>query len=92
MSVKKGQLRNEYYMTCLEENIARDDIVRVIDEIVEQLDLKTLGFVEKQRKNNAGNSNYSDRDMLKMFIYGYRRGIRSGRKLEDITRYDMRFQ
>ena len=42
MSVKKGQLRNEYYMTSLEENIASDDIVRVIDEIVEQLDLKKL--------------------------------------------------
>lgn len=92
MSVKKGQLRNEYYMTSLEENIASDDIVRVIDEIVEQLDLKKLGFVEKERKNNAGNSNYSNKDMLKLFIYGYRRGIRSGRKLEDINRYDMRFQ
>ena len=45
MSVKKGQLRNEYYMTSLEENIASDDMVRVIDEIVEQLDLKKLGFV-----------------------------------------------
>lgn len=42
---KKRQLRNEYYMTSLEENIASDDIVRVIDEIVEQLDLKKLGFV-----------------------------------------------
>lgn len=92
MSVKRGQLRNEYYMTSLEENIASDDIVRVIDEIVEQLDLKKLGFVEKERKNNAGNSNYSNKDMLKLFIYGYRRGIRSGRKLEDINRYDMRFQ
>ena len=63
MSVKKGQLRNEYYMTSLEENIASDDIVRVIDEIVEQLNLKKLGFVEKETEKN-----------IKTLIVGHWRG------------------
>lgn len=31
----QGQLRNEYYMMSLEENIAEDDIVRVIDAVVD---------------------------------------------------------
>ena len=66
----QGQLRNEYYMMSLEENIAEDDIVRVIDAVVDELDLKKLGFQKenKERKSNAGRPGYPDEVMLKMYI------------------------
>ena len=92
MKYKKKMLRNEYFMTSLEESIAEDDIVRVIDALVDKLDLEKLGLVENERKSNAGCSKYDARDLLKIYIYGYRRGIHSGRKLEDICKYDIRFQ
>ena len=46
----QGQLRNEYYMMSLEENIAEDDIVRVIDAVVDELDLKKLGFQKENKE------------------------------------------
>ena len=90
----QGQLRNEYYMMSLEENIAEDDIVRVIDAVVDELDLKKLGFQKenKERKSNAGRPGYPDEVMLKMYILGYRMGVHSGRKLEDRCKMDLRFQ
>lgn len=43
MKYKKKMLRNEYFLTSLEESIAEDDIVRVIDVLVDKLDLEKLG-------------------------------------------------
>lgn len=85
-------LRNETYFTSLESSIAEDLDVRVYDKIVEKLDLKKLGLEEKERKSNAGRPKYSDKDMIKLYLYGYRNAVRSGRKLENACKYDIRFQ
>ena len=47
MNCKEKQRREEYYMTSLEEGIEEKDVVRVIDEIINKLDLKKLGYKEK---------------------------------------------
>ena len=46
MNCKEKQRREEYYMTSLEEGIEEKDVVRVIDEIINKLDLKKLGYKE----------------------------------------------
>lgn len=88
----QGVLREEMQISCLEENIEKEDEIRVIDKIVEELDLKKIGYQEKVRKNNAGRPRYDAKTMIKLYIYGYRKGIRSGRKLEEACKYDIRFQ
>lgn len=92
MNCKEKMSREIYYMTSLEENIKEEDEVRVVDEVVNKIDLKKLGYKEKERKNNAGCKRYPEKDMLKILVYGYRRGIHSGRKLEESCKYDMRFK
>ena len=91
MNCKEKQRREEYYMTSLEEGIEEKDVVRVIDEIINKLDLKKLGYKEKERKNNAGCKRYPEKEMLKILVYGYKMGIHSGRKLEESCKYDKRF-
>ena len=83
MREKAKQLRNEYYMISLESEISPEDEVRVVDKIIDCIDLKKIGYVAKERKSNAGCPKYGDKDMLKILVYGYRKGLHSGRKLEE---------
>ena len=92
MKYIKGIPRNELQMTCLDEAIKEDDIVRVIDVLVNQLNPKTLGYKETENKSNAGRPKFDVFTMTKLYLLGYRLGIRSGRKLEIACKYDMRFQ
>jgi hypothetical protein len=57
MPRKTGQSRIQFglFATLLEEMIADDNTVRVIDAYVDSLDLKKLGF-KAVRENNMGAS------------------------------------
>lgn len=92
MREKAKQLRNEYYMISLESEISPEDEVRVVDKIIDCIDLKKIGYVAKERKSNAGCPKYGDKDMLKILVYGYRKGLHSGRKLEEACKNDLRFR
>ena len=92
MRIKEGIERTALRLTSLEENIELEDEVRVIDKIVEILDMEKIGFKEKERKTEAGRPRYDEKVLMKMYVYGYRQGIRSGRKLEKACKYDIRFQ
>ena len=92
MKIIEGIGRNTLRMTSLEENIEAEDEIRVIDKIVEEIDKDKIGIKEKERKTEAGRPGYEWRTMLKMYVYGYRQGIRSGRKLEKACKYDIRLQ
>ena len=92
MREKTKQLRNECRIVILESEIAPEDEVRIVDKIVECIDLQKVGYKDKERKSNAGCPKYGDKDMLKILIYGYRKGIHSGRKLEEACKNDLRFQ
>jgi transposase len=72
----RTQIRLETYEDCINE----DNEVRVIDKIVDVLNIESLGF-KIGNNGEVGRPAFSPKDMLKLFIYGYFNGIRSSRKL-----------
>jgi transposase len=78
MPRKTGQSRIQFglFATPLEEMIADDNTVRVIDAYVDSLDLEKLGF-KAVRENNMGASSYAPSVLFKIYFYGYFNRIRS---------------
>ena len=65
----------------LDEYIAGENPVRVIDAFVESLDLEALGF-RHAVLNETGRPPYHPGVLLKLYVYGYLNRIRSSRTLE----------
>jgi transposase len=65
----------------LDDYIAEDNAVRVIDAFVEKLDLGDLGF-ERAQPSDTGRPGYHPATMLKIYVYGYLNRIQSSRRLE----------
>ena len=81
---KKGTDRTQLALGLLEEAIASDAFVRVIDLFVDQVgDLTRLGFgIPAERTNDKGGAPaYAQGALLKCYLYGYYYGIRSSRRL-----------
>jgi transposase len=78
-----GQSRYQVtlFPEMLDEVIAADSEVRVIDAFVETLDLAGLGF-SKVAAEATGRPPYDPYDMLKLYVYGYMNQVRSSRRLE----------
>jgi transposase len=68
----------------LDDYIAEDNPVRVIDVFVDELDLKGLGF-EGMQPEVTGRPAYHPTSLLKIYIYGYLNRIQSSRRLERET-------
>jgi transposase len=66
---------------CLDDYIAEDNPVRLIDAFVEELDLRELGF-EGAEPAATGRPSYHPAVLLKIYIYGYLNRIQSSRRLE----------
>jgi transposase len=83
MAHVEGQSRYQatLYPEILDEVIAADSAVRVIDAFVGGLDLAGLGF-SKVEAEATGRPPYDPGDMLKLYIYGYSNQMRSSRRLE----------
>ncbi|WP_241258548.1 transposase [Flavobacterium sp. Sr18] len=67
--------------SSLEDNIRPDNQVRFIDAVIEYILLSKLDFAVKTLKN-VGRTTFNSKLFLKMYLYGYLNGIRSGRDLE----------
>jgi transposase len=65
----------------IEEYVAEENSVRVIDAFVEALELGKLGF-ERVEPEAAGRPAYHPATMLKIYLYGYLNRIQSSRRLE----------
>lgn len=65
----------------IDELIAADSLVRIIDLFVDSLDLKRLGFIENGASDN-GRPAYNPADLFKLYIYGYLNRVRTSRLLE----------
>jgi transposase len=65
----------------LEDYVAGDNPVRVIDYFVDQLDLAGLGFWRVSPKL-SGRPAYNPATLLKLYIYGYLNRVQSSRRLE----------
>src|ERR1700690_2252006 len=68
----------------LDDYIAEDNPVCVIDVFVDELDLKALGF-EGIQPEATGRPAYHPASLLKIYIYGYLNRIQSSRRLERET-------
>jgi transposase len=64
----------------LDDYVAEDSAVRVIDVFIDELDLSGLGF--KTQPNDTGRPAYHPETMLKLFVYGYLNRVQSSRRLE----------
>jgi transposase len=88
MKIIQGKSRQQMQFTSLDDIIAADNSVRILDAFVERLDLKRLGIEQRrvnkgQRKANPGGApRFDDKLLLKLYLYGYVNKIRSSRKLE----------
>jgi transposase len=64
----------------LDDYVAEDSSVRVIDVFIDELDLSGMGF--KTQPNDTGRPAYHPTTMLKLFVYGYLNRVHSSRRLE----------
>jgi transposase len=64
----------------LDEFVAEDNPVRVVDVFVDELDLSGLGF--KTTAEATGRPGYHPATLFKLFIYGYLNRVQSSRRLE----------
>lgn len=78
-----GQSRYQgaLFPEVLDEVIAADNPVRVIDAFFDVLDLARLGFC-KVAAAATGRPPYHPRDLAKLYVYGYVNQTRSSRRLE----------
>lgn len=68
----------------VDDYVSNDNPVRFVDEFVETLDLSELGFTHSIPKL-TGRPSYAPSDLLKLYIYGYLKKIRSSRQLAQQT-------
>ncbi|MBT5108007.1 MAG: transposase, partial [Rhodospirillaceae bacterium] len=65
----------------LDDYVAEDNPVRVVDAFVDQLDLFVLGF-RRVAPHSTGRPGYHPSVLLKLYIYGYLNRVQSSRRLE----------
>ncbi len=66
---------------CLDDYVAEDNPVRVVDVFVDDLDLGALGF-EGVTPAPTGRPAYHPATLLKLYVYGYLHKVQSSRRLE----------
>lgn len=66
---------------CLDDFIAEDNAVRIVEAFVNELDLAGLGF-NGARPAQTGRPGYHPAILLKIYIYGYLNRVPSSRRLE----------
>ncbi|RFO94590.1 IS5/IS1182 family transposase, partial [Rhodoferax lacus] len=79
----EGQDRHQVTLLpeCLDDYIAEDNSVRVVDAFISELDMVALGF-EGATPAATGRPSYHPAVMLKVYLYGYLNRIASSRRLE----------
>jgi transposase len=81
MQFIQGQQRQQTYFATLEDQVACDNPVRLMDAFIDKLDLQQLGF-GKTVYPSEGRPPFAPQVLLKLYLYGYLNKIRSSRKLE----------
>lgn len=86
----KGIDRNQITMETrsLDEKIEKENPIRVIDAFVEKLDIKKLGFKRSETKK-VGSKGYNPKDLMKLYLYCYQKGIRSSRKIARMCKINL---
>lgn len=83
MAFKRGTDRKQtvIFPESLDEYVAADSPVRLIDAFADRLDMSALGF-QRVEPDDMGRPAYDPRVLLKVLIYGYFYGARSSRRME----------
>ena len=76
----ESRTQSTLFPEVLDEYIAEDNAVRVIDVFVDELDLSGLGFETEPQA--TGRPAYHAATMLKIYIYGYLNRVNTTRRLE----------
>ncbi len=77
----ENRFQSTLFPESLEDYIAKDNSIRVVDAFVDKLNLKDLGF-DGAEPSDTGRPGYLPATMLKIYIYGYLNRIQSSRRLE----------
>src|SRR5215218_6339806 len=77
----QGSDRQQMQFISLDDLIAADNVVRILDAFVDKVDLVHLGFSSAAHKSE-GRPPFAPAVLLKLYLYGYLNKIRSSRKLE----------
>ena len=78
----EGENRHQsvLFPESLDDYIAEDSAVWVIDVFIDDLDISGLGF--RTEPPDTGRPGYHPRMMLKLYVYGYLNRVQSSRRLE----------
>jgi transposase len=87
MDFIKGFDRDQLIMMDFESNVALDSWARVVDWFVDVLPMEELGFSDVL--NSEGRPPYKSEDLLKLFLYGYKKSLRSSYKLEEACKINL---
>ena len=85
MRIIQGTSRHQMQFSSLDNFIAADNPVRIVDAFVEKLDVMKLGVSlppTPPKVKPGGAPRFDDKLLLKLYLYGYLNKIRSSRKLE----------
>src|SRR5450631_964297 len=77
----ENRSQSTLFPESLDDYIAEDNPVRVVDVFVDELDLKALCF-EGAEPEATGRPGYHPATLLKIYIYGYLNRVQSSRRLE----------
>src|SRR3990167_3426508 len=79
----EGQDRQQVTLLpeCLDDFIAEDNTVRIVDVFIDELDLVGLGF-DGAKPAATGRPSFHPSVLLKLYLYGYLNRIQSSRRLE----------
>jgi transposase len=72
----------------VDQYIDKENPVRFIDGYVDTLPMDSLGF-KHSKPNDVGRPPYDPRDLLKLYIHGYMKRMRSSRVLEDACKINL---
>ena len=87
MDFVNGFNRDQLIMMDFEANVAANSWARVVDWFVDALPMAGLGFNDVL--NSEGRPPYRSSDMLKLFMYGYKKKLRSSYQLEEACRVNL---
>src|SRR6266699_1165486 len=75
-----SRYQSTLFPEVLDEVVAADCPVRVIDAFIDTLELAQLGFLRVEAEA-TGRPPYEPGDLLKLYVYGYLNRVRSSRRL-----------
>jgi transposase len=77
----ENRSQSTLFPESLDEYIAEDNAIRVVDAFVNKLDFRDLGF-RRAQPSATGRPGYQPATLLKIYVYGYLNRIQSSRRLE----------